>query len=240
MLRSRRKAKKLHREEYEANDFSGRLVTLQEPDGLAAEAYRTLRTNLLYAFVDTPPEVIVLTSPGPGEGKSTICANLGVVLSQADKRVLIVDCDLRKPVMHKVFGLRNMQGVVNVVVGERDLREVWEEPLPGLKVLTTGPVPPRPAELLSSERFTEFLDQARREFDYVLLDTSPIELVSDPVVLATQSDGVLLILDAQKTRKSSVRQSMRSLETVGARILGTVVNNMEPSKQRSYQLYSYT
>lgn len=97
------------------SDLSGRLVTLIGPTSVAAEAYRTLRANLLYALVDNPPKVIVMTSPGPQEGKSTTCANLGVVLAQADKRTLIIDCDLRKPVVHKVFGMRNIHGVVDVL-----------------------------------------------------------------------------------------------------------------------------
>lgn len=223
----------------DVGDLSERLVTILEPTGAAAEAYRTLRTNLLYAFVDKPPKVITLTSPGPREGKSTTCANLGVVLAQADKKVLIIDGDLRKPVIHKIFGLRNLWGVANILVGERGLQEVWHEPLLGLKVVTVGPVPPNPAELLGSRRFAELLSQVRREFDYVLIDAPPVGLVSDPAVLGTQGDGVLLVLDAQNTRKGTLRQSVRDLEAVGADILGTVMNNVKTSKGDYYYGYEY-
>jgi capsular exopolysaccharide synthesis family protein len=218
--------------------LAGRLVTVLDPNSAASEAYRTLRTNLVYALVDDPPQVIVVTSPGPGEGKSTTCANLGVVLAQAGKDILIVDCDLRKPVVHKFFGLRNLYGIVDVVVGKRELQRVWAEPVEGLKVITVGPIPPNPTELLGTRRFSELLASTRKAFDYVLVDAPPIGPVSDPAILATLGDGVLLVADAQKTRKESVRQAMRSLEVVGAKVLGTVMNNVEVSKSRYYH-YSY-
>ena len=220
-------------------DFSGRLVTVMDPTGAASEAYRTVRTNLLYSLVDNPPKVIVLTSPSPGEGKSTTCANLGVVLAQAAKNVLILDCDLRKPVMHRFFGLRNLHGLTDVLVGERSVQEVREEPLEGLKVITVGPIPLNPAEILGSRRFSGFLADTREEFDYVLIDASPIGLVSDPAILASQGDGVLLVLDAQSTRKGLVQQAMRSLENVGANVLGTIMNNASVPKGSYYYRYTY-
>lgn len=222
----------------EGEDPSRHLVPAMDPAGSFSEAYRALRTNLLYAFVDSPPRVIAVTSPGRREGKTTTCANLGVVLAQVNKNALIVDCDLRAPTMHKIFGLQNTYGFVSTLIGERRLQDVCHEPLPGLKVLTAGPVPSNPAELLSSTRFAEFVDQARQQFDYVLFDTSPIQLVSDPAVVARHSDGVLLVLDAQNTRKVSTRQSVRSLEAVGARVLGTVLNNVKVPSQ-AHQRESY-
>jgi capsular exopolysaccharide synthesis family protein len=176
----------------------------------------------------------VVTSPSLMEGKSITCANLGVVLAQAHKSTLILDCDFRKPVIHKVFGLRNLLGVVDVLVGERSQQEIWQEPLPGLKVGTAGSIPPNPTELLGSSGVAELLEQVRQEFDYVLLDVPPMQLVSDPAILATQADGVLLVIDSLKTRRSSARQAMRSLEVVGAYVLGTVVNNVKVSKDDLY------
>lgn len=236
MARSKRQA----RGETEDDGLYGNLVTVSEPAGVASEAYRTLRTNLLYATVDTPPEVVLVTSPGPAEGKSTTCANLGVVLAQAGKDTLIMDCDLRKPAMHRIFGLRNFHGVVNALVGEYGLLEVCQEPMPGLKVATAGPLPPSPAELLSSRRFSELIDRIRPVFDYVLIDAPPVEPVSDPAILATQADGVLLVLDAQNTRKGALRQGMQSLEAVGANVLGIVMNNFGASGGNSrYGGYTY-
>jgi receptor protein-tyrosine kinase len=231
--------RRAQRKEMKSDDLSGRLVTIIDPTSVPSEAYRTLRTSLFYTLVDTPPKVIVLTSPGPREGKSTTCANLGVVLAQADKSTLIVDCDFRKPVIHKVFSLHNLFGIVNVLAEERGLERVLHNPLPGLNVVTVGPVPPNPAELLGSRRFAEFLGLARQEFDYVLVDVPPTQVVSDAAIVATQSDGVLLVLDAQNTRKSSFRQSVRGLEAVGANILGTVMNNVKASRG-SYYHYGYT
>ncbi len=227
------------RREPATDDLSASLITVTDPRGAASEDYRSLRTSLLYSLVDTPPKVVVVTSPGPSEGKSTTCANLGVVLAQVDKQTLIVDCDMRKPTIHKIFGLRNLQGLVNVLAGEHGLHEVCQEALPGLKAITTGPIPPNPAELLSSRRFTELLNQAREGFDYVLLDVPPVGIVSDPAIAATQGDGVLLVVDAQNTRKGSVRQAMRSLEGVGANVLGTVMNNVKASRSGYYYRYDY-
>jgi capsular exopolysaccharide synthesis family protein len=229
-LRHKRRA---HKDQV-TDDRSGQLVTVTSPDHAASEAYRTLRTNLLYALADTQPKVIVITSPGPMVGKSITCANLGVVLAQAYKSTLILDCDFRKPVIHKVFGLRNVFGVVDVLVGERSLQEIWQEGLPGLKVGTAGSIPPNPTELLSSSRFAQLLEQVRQEFDYVLLDVPPMQLVSDPAILATQGDGVLLVIDSQNTRRGSARQAMRGLEGVGAYVLGTVVNNVKASRGNLY------
>ena len=221
----------------EANNLSGPLIAVLDPTSPAAEAYRTLRTNLFYAFVDNPPKVIVFTSPNSGEGKSTTCANLGVMMAQADKKVLLLDCDLRRPTLHNLFGLRNFRGMVDVLVGERSLQEVWQEPVPGLKVVPVGTIPPNPAELLASRRFSEFLSQVRQEFDYILVDSPPIGRVSDPAILAMQGDGVLLVLDAQDTRKRSLRQSVRNLEAVGAIVLGTVMNHVKGTKGSSYGYY---
>jgi capsular exopolysaccharide synthesis family protein len=220
-------------------DLSGHLATIMDPAGTASEAYRLLRTNLLYSHIDVPPTVIVVASPGSREGKSITCANLGVVLAQADKNPLILDCDFRKPTIHKIFGLRNTFGLVNILVGERMLEDVCNEPLPGLKVLPVGPIPPNPTELLSSKRFGELLEQVRRGFDYVLVDVPPLHSFSDATIVATQCDGVLLVLDAQNTRKESVRRSVRNLEAVGADFLGTVMNKVKGPVGNDYPYNGY-
>lgn len=222
-----------------AVDLSDRLVTLLEPASAASEAYRTLRTNLMYSFVDNPPRTIVLTSPKPREGKSTTCANLAVTLSQAGKTVLLLDCDLRRPIMHKIFGLRNLKGLADVMTGDARLQEIEKEFLAGLNVVTTGPVPFNPTEMLGSERFAQLLATARKRFDYILIDAPPVEPVSDSVILATQADGVLLVFDAQNTRKVSLRRSARDIEAVGGRVLGTTMNNMKPHKNNYYGYHGY-
>jgi receptor protein-tyrosine kinase len=217
-----------------SDDLASRLVTILDPLGAASEAYRTLRTNLFYTLVDDPPKVIVLTSYGPREGKSTVCANLGVVLAQAGKDTVILDCDFRKPTMHKFFGIRNIRGIVDILVGSVGVQEVWAEGVEGLKVAPAGPIPPNPSELLGTQRFSALLADMRRSFDYVLVDAPPIGWVSDPAILAAQGDGVLLVLDAQNTRKRSVQLAMRSLESVGTNVLGTVMNNVKVDNDRYY------
>jgi capsular exopolysaccharide synthesis family protein len=217
-------------QEDELNGFPEALVAIQDPASAASEAYRMLRTNLFYARVDTPPKVIVLTSVGRGEGKSTTVANLGVTLAQAGKSTLILDCDLRRPAQHKVFRTRNMKGLVDVLVGDQVPQEVWTEPIPNLKLMPAGAPPPNPAEILTSRRLTEFLGRVRQQFDYVLVDTPPIGYVAEAAGLAANGDGVLLILDSQHTRKGALRQALRRLRSVGANVLGTVMNKYEVSR----------
>ncbi len=232
---SRRQAQK-----DEVDALSEQLVTVLDPAAVASEAYRSLRTSLLYAAVaDAPPTVILMTSPGLMDGKSTTCANLAVVLAQAGKETLVIDGDLHKPSLHKIFGVPNVSGLVNVLSGEYNLSEACTEPFPGLKMLSTGPIPPYPTELLSSGRFAEFVGQARRLFDYVLIDSPPTELVSDPMIIATQADAVLLVLDFQGTSKGSLRKAMRNLEAVGANVLGTVMNKAPMPETGRYDYYSY-
>jgi capsular exopolysaccharide synthesis family protein len=211
------------------------------PDARGSEQYRILRTNLLHTTRDASLKAVMVSSPGSGEGKTTVCANLGISLAQAGKSVLIVDCDLRRPMIHKFFGLKNSYGVVDAVVGERSPQEVWQESLPGLWVMTAGPIPPNPAELLGSAPFAELLDRLRQEFDYMLVDSSPIELVSDPAILATRVDGVLLVIDPRSAREDNVRRAMRNLAAVDANILGTVMNKVRTkSPYRRYKDYSYS
>jgi capsular exopolysaccharide synthesis family protein len=218
--------------------FSGQLVTVFDPAAVASEAYRSLRTTLLYAVANTPPTVILITSPGLMDGKSTTCANLAVVLAQAGKETLVIDGDLHKPSLHKIFGVPNVNGMVNVLSGEHDLSEMCTEPFPGLKILSTGPIPPNPAELLISGRFAQFIGQTRRLFDYVLIDSPPTELVSDPIIIAAQADAVLLVLDSQETSKGSLLKAMHDLEAVGANVLGTVINKAPKTETRRYG-YNY-
>jgi polysaccharide biosynthesis transport protein len=219
-------------------NVAGGLVTLIDPTSPPAEAYRTLRTNLFYSFVDEPPKAIVMTSASSREGKSFICANLGVVLAQVEKSTLIIDCDLRQPSVHKIFGVNNTFGVTDVVAGQRDWREVLHEPLPSLRVITAGTLPLDPANILSSQRFSELLAQVRQEFDYVLLDTAPMKIGPDAAIVSHQGDGTLLVVDKQNTRKWDLQRSMRSLQTVEAHVLGTIMNKVEPQEIPYYYGYN--
>jgi capsular exopolysaccharide synthesis family protein len=228
-FRSRRQA-----QNDEVDALSGQLVTLLDSAAVASEAYRSLRTSLLYAVANAPPTVILITSPGLRDGKSTTCANLAVVLAQAGKETLVIDGDLHEPSLHKIFGVPNVNGMVNVLSGEYDLSEMCTELFPGLKVLSTGPIPPNPAELLISGRLAPLIGQARQLFDYVLIDSPPTELVSDPMIIATQADAVILVLNSEETGKGSLHKAMRNLEAVGANVLGTVINKAPKAKPGRY------
>jgi signal peptidase I len=222
------------------------MVTILEPTSAASEAYRSLGTNLLCpSVVDHPFKVIVLTSPRSDEGKSKICANLGAVLAQAGKSTLVVDCDLRKPTLHKFFGLSNASGMADVLTGRRKLQEVCiEEPLSGLMIVPAGPMPLEgPVAPLSHGRVSKFFDDVRKEFDYVLVDASSVGFALEVINLAAQGDGVLLVLDAQKTsNKSSVRQATSILETFRANVLGAVMSDVfeellrYPEEQRVHRV----
>ena len=219
----------------EVDALSEQLVTVLDPAAVASEAYRSLRTTLLYAVANAPPTVILITSPGLMDGKSTTCANLAVVLAQAGKETLVIDGDLHKPSLHKIFGLPNVNGVVNVLTGEYDLSETCAEPFPGLKVLSTGPIPPNPAELLISGRLAPLIGQARQLFDYVLIDSPPTELVTDPMIIATQADAVMLVLNSEGTSKASMHRAVQDLEAVGANVVGTVINKAPKTETRRYE-----
>ena len=232
-FRSRRQA-----QNDEVDALSEQLVTLLDPAAVASEAYRSLRTSLLYAVANAPPTVILITSPGLRDGKSTTCANLAVVLAQAGKETLVIDGDLHEPSLHKIFGVPNVNGMVNVLSGEYDLSEMCTEPFPGLKVLSTGPKPPNPAELLISGRLASLVSQARQLFDYVLIDSPPTELVSDPMIIATQADAVMLVLNSEETSKVSMHRAVHDLEAVGANVVGTVINKAPKTVIRRYE-YNY-
>ncbi len=232
--------KRRARTEVAKDDFSGRLATLDDPAGRASEAYRSLRASLLRTLTMAPPAVVVLTSPGPSEGKSTTCANLGVALAQAGYKTLIMDCNLRTPLLHKVFGLSNSYGLVDVLTNGHSLQDLLREPpLANLNIVTAGPIPPNPTELLGSRRFSEVVREARTRFDYVLLDSAhllaagppSIGTFADPLELASRADGVLLVLDAQDTTRDALRRTMHTLESAGSSILGLVVNNVEPTRR---------
>jgi non-specific protein-tyrosine kinase len=202
------------------------LIALRDPRSPAAEAYRTLRTNIQFSSLDKPIQTLLATSTAPDEGKSTTLANLAVTMAQAEQRVILVDCDLRRPSLHGLFGVSNEQGLTSVIL-EQDERSLplQEVGVPGLSLLASGPLPPRPADLLGSRRMEALIARLRGEADVVLFDTPPVIAVTDAAVLATRMDGVLLVLQAGKTRRDRAREARRLLEKVKANIIGVVLNN---------------
>lgn len=215
------------------------LIVHDQPKSPIAEAFRTLRTNIQYAKVDVDLKTLLFTSAGPGEGKSTVTANSAVALAQTGKRVVLVDCDLRKPVQHHIFNL-NKKGLTNCLVGESPVSELLQDTeVEGLRILTSGPIPPNPAELLGSARMERILAELREETDYLILDCPPVIAVTDACVLARKADGILLVLDADQIRPEMAQKAKELLENAQGKILGAILNRVEVEKEHSYYYYYY-
>lgn len=204
---------------------AGPLVTLTDPRSPASEAYRTLRTNIQFSSLEKPVHTILVTGVDAGEGKSTTLANLAVVMAQAGKRVVAVDCDLRRPTLHKVFGLAAEPGLTTAILDESGQVSRQKTGIDGLELVSSGQLPPNPSELLTSRRFEELLARLAAGADIVLLDAPPIVSVSDAAVLATRVDGVILVVNAGKTKRDQAKRAKSLLERVNANILGVVLNN---------------
>jgi non-specific protein-tyrosine kinase len=235
----------LAKQEKRGKDDSGAgLVAYTEPKSAAAEAYRALRTNIQFASPDKPVHTILATSTRPDDGKSTTIANLAITFAASGAPTVLVDADLRRPHLHRMFGLSNDSGLTtwvseaaraNVDIASVSL-PLQATMVPGLKVLTSGPAPPNPAEILASQRVAELLSLLREAAEYVLIDTPPIIAVTDAAVLAPRVDGVLLVVNAGKTRRDLALKARDMLRQVNATLLGVVLNNASIDKS-AYEYY---
>lgn len=219
------------------NNGAERLITATNPRSPVAEAYRQLRTNIQFSSLDRPIKTLLVTSTSPEEGKSTTLANLAITMAQADRRVILVDCDLRRPVLHQLFRVGNGVGLTTVVAN-RDAQEIPFAPteVPGLLLLPSGPLPPNPSELLGSNRMAEVIEQLKQQADYVLFDSPPIVVVTDAAVLASKVDGVILVIRAGKTKREYAQRAKAMLDKVNANLLGVVLNGVryEPTLHQYY------
>ena len=213
---------------------SADLYIHRHPRSQAAEMCRAIRTNLLFMSPDKPFRTVVVSSAGPSEGKSTVVINLGMVMAQTGSRVLLMDTDMRRPRLHKAFGVPDDRGVSSLVVGEGTLEgAIKSTDVPNLFVLPCGPLPPNPAELLHTRAFSELLGKLRERFDCVLLDSPPLGPVSDALVLSKQTDGILLVLKAGTTHREQAKRAIRSLRDVKARVIGALLNHVDLKGGRS-------
>jgi non-specific protein-tyrosine kinase len=208
------------------------LITLSDPRSPAAEAYRTLRTNLYFSSLDRALETLVVTSAAPGEGKSTTLSNLAVTLAQGEKRTLLVDADLRRPTLHTLFDVSNSRGLTTMAVDDSALADppVLQTGIENLWLLPSGPLPPNPAEILGSRRMEEIIAALKARADIVLFDAPPVIVVTDAAVLGTKVDGVLLVISAGKTRREHALRAKELLERVKIRLVGAVLNNAPPDQ----------
>lgn len=217
------------------------LVSHLHPKSTASEAFRGLRTNILFSSADHPPQVILVSSPGPGDGKTLTSINLAITMAQYGSKVLLLDGDLRRPRIHKVFGLSRDNGVSNVLAGSVDQNAavIQTTDIPNLSVIASGPVPPNPSELLGSKRMTKFLDMLRERYDRVIIDCTPVTAVTDASILANFVDGVVVVLSANESTKEVAKSALESLARVQAKVLGVVLNSVDLSKESSYYYHYY-
>lgn len=213
------------------------LVTLLDSKNPISEQYRTIRTNIQYSSVDQEVKTLMITSSGPGEGKSTTTANLAVVFAQQGKRVLLVDTDLRKPTVHYTFNKTNTFGLTSVLTKQTTLEKaIFETEEKNLFVLSSGPIPPNPAELLSSQAMDQFLREAQELFDMILFDTPPILVVTDAQILANKCEGTILVVSSGVTDKGQVVKAKELLDTAHSKLFGVVLNN-KTLKDTNYYYY---
>jgi capsular exopolysaccharide synthesis family protein len=197
----------------------------QDPQGLGGEAFRKLRTSLGFLGVEVPVRTILVTSPGPTEGKTTIALNLAAAFAFSGLRTLLIEADLRRPSLHLMFGMRGTRGLTTAIVGQVSPEEaVASTDVANLSVMLAGAIPPNPVELLGSEQMTELLERLKRSFDVLIIDSPPLIPVADPAVLASRCDGVVLVARSGKTDRRRLSDSAQILEKVGGRLLGVVLN----------------
>ncbi|HEX7974700.1 MAG TPA: polysaccharide biosynthesis tyrosine autokinase [Anaerolineales bacterium] len=224
---------------HDTNKYSQPISSAQ-PRSPVSEAFRSLRTNIQFASVDRPIHTLLVTSPTPQDGKSTVSANLSVILAQSGHKVALVEGDLRRPRVHKSVGLPNRSGISELFVQPRIVLNgaLQETEIAGLYAMTSGPLPPNPAELLGSEKMFDILRQVRERVDLVVVDSPPVMAVTDAMVLAPRMDGVLLVVRPGKTKLLACKQSVEQLQRIGANLLGVVLNDVE-LKRSSYKYASY-
>lgn len=208
------------------------------PKSITAESYRSLRTNIQYSSIDKQVKTLVVTSSNAGEGKSTVAGNLAYTFFQGGKRVLIIDCDLRKPSLHRKFNVSNEVGLTDVLVGTSELNKVMKKIDDNLYLLTTGTLPPNPAEIIGSNTMESFLEECKINFDYIILDTPPILPVTDSKLLAIKADATVLVVRSEISKSKHVSQAFKELEKVNANVIGTILNDVEMRSEKLYYDYS--
>ena len=208
------------------------------PKSITAESYRSLRTNIQYSSIDKQVKTLVVTSSNAGEGKSTVSGNLAYTFFQGGKRVLIIDCDLRKPSLHRKFNVSNEVGLTDVLVGTSELNKVMKKIDDNLYLLTTGTLPPNPAEIIGSNTMENFLNECKINFDYIILDTPPILPVTDSKLLAIKADATVLVVRSEISKSKHVSQAFKELEKVNANVIGTILNDVEMHSEKLYYDYS--
>ncbi|MDR0138866.1 CpsD/CapB family tyrosine-protein kinase [Metabacillus idriensis] len=214
------------------------LITVNKPKSPISEQYRTVRTNIQFSSVDQEVRSLLVTSTGPGEGKSTTAANVAVVFAQQGKKVLLIDADLRKPTMHYTFKTENFRGLTNVLLRQMSLEQAVNlTEVENLDLLSSGPIPPNPAELLSSKSMKQLLENAYGIYDLIIFDSPPVMAVTDAQILANETEGSLLVVSSGKTEREMALKAKEALEAAKSKLLGVVLNGKKASESSYYYYY---
>ncbi|WP_308201689.1 CpsD/CapB family tyrosine-protein kinase [Priestia aryabhattai] len=213
------------------------LILHSNPTSLITEQYKQLRTNIEFSAVDKQIKSIMVTSPEPGDGKSTTAANLAIVLAQQGKQVVLVDADLRKPSVHHTFQLDNLNGLTSVITKQTALENaICQTYVLNLNILTSGPIPPNPSELLNSRNMESVIEEINRKYDYIIFDTPPALAVTDAKILSNKCDGIVMVIASEKTNKQEAKKAKKMLQNSKAPLLG-VVYNKENIKPDNYNYF---
>lgn len=215
------------------------LIVIDNPKSPRAEEYRMLRTNIEFSLVDKEKKIIMITSAMPSEGKSTTSSNLAATLQQLGKKVILIDCDQRKPTIHKIFNLSNTQGLSDYLAKNQKIENVIQKTsLDGLDILTSGTIPPNPSELLASKKMQTCITQVEEIYDYIILDTPPVGLVTDAQILSRYVDGALLVVASNQTERNIIVKAKNILQETNTNIIGAVLNKVELNHKDQYY-YAY-
>lgn len=220
------------------NRSANPLIIMEKPKSVISEKFRGIRTNILFSTADNDVQTIVFTSEKPVAGKSTISANVAITYAQAGYKTLLIDGDMRKPTQHYIFNTDNMDGFSNLIINKTDYNKaIHKTDIVNLDLLTSGPIPPNPSELIGSEKSLEVFDYLRSEYDFIIIDTTPVNTVTDAQLFAEIAKYVVYVVDVQKNDRNAVKKGKKLIEKAGAKILGVVLNKAPEDKSSSYYYY---
>jgi exopolysaccharide transport family protein len=222
-------------------DRTSDLIALHSPRSTASESYRGIRTNIMFSTAESVPQVILVSSAGPREGKTITAANIAITMAQAGSKIIILDCDMRRPEIHNLFGATRDRGMSNIMVGVDNIGVIIQSTqIPNLDVITSGPIPPNPSEMLGSKRMESLLVALRKKYDHILIDSPPVTAVTDASVLSKSADGVIMVIRTGDMARQIVKNGIDQFNNVGAHFIGAVLNGIDLSSSKySYYYYQY-